>query len=148
MHRINVEELQECVRELEGKLVIVEGKKDSRALKSLGVKNIMQLGGMPLAEFALHVSKCHPSSGSDRGEEVVILTDFDSEGVKIAAKLECLLKKHRVLVNTRLRNRFRKFRKSRIEEFKEGDIHGEVGTNINKVRSKSHYESKRRGREA
>ena len=148
MRQINGERLQDCLRELEGKLVIVEGKKDRKALKSLGVKNIMQLGGMPLAEFALHVSKSQSTPKDNKREEAVILTDFDSEGKELAAKLERLLKRHKVLVNTRIRKRFTQFGKGCIEAFKEGDIHGEIGSNVNKVRRKGLDEGQRCGREA
>jgi 5S rRNA maturation endonuclease (ribonuclease M5) len=143
LNRINGEELRRCLRELEDKLVIVEGIKDSKSLKSLGVKNIMQLGGKPLADFTLHVSKYHVSHSSAGVREVVILTDFDSEGRKLSARLEYLLSKHKVAVNRRIRRRFMKFGKNRIEDFKEGDIYGKVGSNFNKVRGKGHPKSQR-----
>jgi 5S rRNA maturation endonuclease (ribonuclease M5) len=143
-----VEVLLRCVKDLEGNLVIVEGQKDSKALKSLGVKNIMQLNGRPLAEFALHVSKSRISQDDAGWEESVILTDFDSEGRKIAATLERLLRKHKVPVNSRLRRKFMQFGKNRIEEFKEGDIHGKTRTDVDKVRRKGINKGKRRYREA
>ena len=143
MNRISGEELRRCLRDLEDKLVIVEGKKDSKSLKSLGVKNIMQLGGKPLAEFTFHVSKYTDLNRSQEVEEVVILTDFDSEGRKLAARLEYLFEKHKVAVNKRLRRKFMKFGKNRIEDFKEGDIYGKVSSNFNKVRGKGHDKGQR-----
>jgi 5S rRNA maturation endonuclease (ribonuclease M5) len=136
---INGKALSECLSDLDGKLVIVEGMKDSRALKSLGVKNIMQLNGKPLAELALHVSKSRASTSRDGWEEAVILTDFDSEGRNIAAKLECLLKVHMVPVNGRIRKRFSTIGRNRIEEFRESDIDGKISANIDKVRSKGKH---------
>lgn len=132
------QELRKCIEELEGKLVIVEGQKDSKSLKSLGVKNIMQLDGKPLAEFTYHVSKSFVSS-SDERREVVVLTDFDSEGKKIAAKLESLFRMHKIAVNARIRRKFMKFGKNRIEDFKEGDIYGKVSSHFNKIRGKGYH---------
>jgi 5S rRNA maturation endonuclease (ribonuclease M5) len=140
--------LSKCVSDLDDKLVIVEGTKDSKALKSLGVKNIMHLGGKPIADFTFHVSKSHCSNGNGEEKEVVILTDFDSEGERIAARLECLFRKHKVHVNSRLRRRFMKFGKLRIEDIKEGDVYGETRPHINKVRGKGHNKGKRNSRKA
>lgn len=136
LRRINGEKLRRCIDGLDGKLVIVEGMKDSRALKTLGVKNIMQLNGKPLAEFALHVSNSYVSPSDTGWKEAVILTDFDSEGRGIAARLECLLKVRRVPVNSRLRKRFMCFGWTRIEEFREDDTHGKTSANFDKVRGK------------
>jgi 5S rRNA maturation endonuclease (ribonuclease M5) len=139
MIEINPEELLSYVKELEGKTIVVEGPKDSKALKSLGVKNIISLNGRPLAEFAFHVSKSSISvdskhtQKSKQKKEVVILTDFDSEGRRLAAKLNYLLGKYRVLVNSRLRGKLMKFGKSKIEDFREGDIHGEISANFDKI---------------
>jgi 5S rRNA maturation endonuclease (ribonuclease M5) len=140
------EDVLEFSKELEGKLVIAEGKKDSRALKTLGVKNIILLNGRPLAELALHVSKSIATSDNEESREgVVILTDFDSKGKELAARLDYLLKKHKVMVNSRIRRKFMKFGKTRIEDLKEGDIHGKVSANINKVRDNRAHKGQRRG---
>ncbi len=134
---LEYEELVEYAAELADKLVIAEGKKDGMALKRLGVKNIILLNGRPLAELALHVSKSSVTTvGGERKKEVVILTDFDSEGKKLAARLNYLLKKHKVMVNSRIRRKFMKFGKTRIEDLKEGDVHGKVSSNFNKIRDK------------
>jgi 5S rRNA maturation endonuclease (ribonuclease M5) len=136
------EDLAEFVEDIADRLVIVEGKKDGMALKSLGVKNIILLNGRPLAQLALHVSKSRASCGIGEGKkEVVILTDFDSKGKQLAARLDYLLRKHKVMVNSRLRRKFMKFGKGRIEDLnenlKEGDVHGKVSSNFNKIRDKS-----------
>ncbi len=144
--RYEYKDILEFSKELEGKLVIAEGKKDSRALKTLGVKNIVLLNGRPLAALALHVSKSIASSGNEGSrEEVVILTDFDSKGKELAARLDYLLKKHKVMVNSRIRRKFMKFGKTRIEDLKEGDIHGKVSPNFNKVRDNRAHKGQRRG---
>lgn len=75
-------ELRDILREIEVP-VIVEGKKDEEALSRAGVRKIIRIDGMGLYEFALGVSQRH--------EEVIVLTDFDREGSKIAGKLNLLL---------------------------------------------------------
>ena len=145
---LDLDELVEYAAELADKLVIAEGKKDGMALKSLGVKNIILLNGRPLAELALHVSKSRIATVGGKGKkEVVILTDFDSEGKRLAARLAYLLKKHKVMVNSRLRRRFMRFGRTRIEDLndilREGDIHGKVSSNINKVRDKRIHKGQR-----
>lgn len=136
------EYLRKCLGELEGKLVIVEGLKDRKSLKSLGVKNIMHLGGKPLADFTFHVSKSEVYNDAEYNE-VVILTDFDSKGREIAARLGFLFRKHKIRVNSRIRNEFMRFGKNCIEDFKEGDVYGKISPNINKVRGKSYNKGKR-----
>ena len=56
------------------KVIIVEGKKDKKALNSLGVKNIVTING-PLYKLIEDVA--------EMTNEVVILTDFDREGRKL-----------------------------------------------------------------
>jgi 5S rRNA maturation endonuclease (ribonuclease M5) len=144
------EQLIEFVKELEDKLVIVEGKRDGIALKTLGVKNIVLFNGRPLAELALHVSKSLASSADltrkSGKKEVVILTDFDSEGKGLAARLNYLLRKHKVMVNSRLRRKFMQFGKTRIEDlkesFKEGDVDGKISSNFDKIRDKRSHKGK------
>jgi len=138
---VNPEFLLKYIDDLEDKLVIVEGVKDSRALKSLGVKNTISLNGRPLAEFAFHVSKSCVSRDSKARKEVVILTDFDSEGKRLAASLSYLLSKYRVNVNRRLRRKFMQLGKTRIEDLKEGDFHGKVSSDFNKICCNSIHQS-------
>jgi 5S rRNA maturation endonuclease (ribonuclease M5) len=140
--RIDPEDLRKCIGDLEGSLVIVEGRKDRKALKSLGVKNIMQLVGKPLAEFTVHVSKSYRTQKDTDWKEAVILTDFDSEGTRISAKLERLLRAYGVPVNKRLRKRFIRFGKGCIESFKEGDVHGKARADVYKVRRKGKHKGK------
>lgn len=63
-------------------LVIVEGAKDVKALKLLGIKNIVSLKGQNLAIFSEDLSESHDF------RSVAILTDLDSEGKKLYAKLK------------------------------------------------------------
>ena len=99
------------LEELRARAVIVEGRKDVRALESLGVQNIIPLNNTPLAEFAQKVAE-------SQIHEVIILTDFDREGRKLEKKLDTLLKSYKVRTNRRLRRILMGFGKGRIEDFK------------------------------
>ena len=132
--RISEEEITKMVRDLEEKLVIVEGKRDKKALKSLGVKNIIAINGRPLYEVAEIASKSK--------KEIVILTDFDKKGREIEKGLKNLLQRYRKHPNSKLRWRVMNLGKNKIEDFgnlnspnplsfKEADIHVKISTNVN-----------------
>lgn len=145
--RIAQEELIDMLRDVEDKLVIVEGKKDKKALKSLGVKNIIAINGRPLYELADEIKT---------DKEVVILTDFDKEGRKIHSKLKNLLQRHKIHVNSHLRGRIMSLGKNKIEDFgvlnsrvsfKEVDVHVKARTEFNKISDKGSNKCKRSNRE-
>ena len=145
---ISEEKIIEILEELKEKVVIVEGKKDEKALKSLGVKNIIAINGKPLyriMEIALKVK-----------EELVILTDFDKKGREIEKRLKTLLQKHGENTNSKLRCKIMSLGKNSIEDLgnlsspyslKEDDIHVKISTNFNKIRNKSRNRRKRSNRE-
>lgn len=60
---------------------IVEGKRDKKALKKLGISNVETLKNKPLREVTTEINK-----------EVVLLTDFDRTGKKTASRIIRLLK--------------------------------------------------------
>ena len=138
--KINQEKLEEIIKELDGKLIVVEGKKDEKALKSLGLKDIIAISGRPLyeiTEVALNTKK-----------EVVILTDFDKKGRQIEKKLRSLLQKHGKQPNLRLRWKVMDLGKNKIEDFgdlhtpgiissEEDDFHVKTCTNFDKIPGKS-----------
>ena len=73
-------------------LVIVEGKKDKKALEGLGVKRIVEL-------------EAHHSLVEKIDEkEVVLLVDLDKEGKKIYGRLKDVLSRRGVKVNDKLRH--------------------------------------------
>ncbi len=145
------EKLINIAKELKDNIVIVEGKNDVRALKSLGLTDIIPINGKPLIET---VHKIIGLKGYTQG--VVILTDFDSQGQKIAAKLEFLLRKYGVHPNSRIRCCFMDLGWNKIEDLnslqkqglKEVDVYVETGTHIDKIRNKSKDKGKRGYREA
>ena len=148
--RINEEEIIRMVRDLEGKLGIVEGKNDKKALKSLGVKNIIAINGRPLYEVAEVASKSK--------REIVILTDFDRKGREIEKRLKTLLQRHKKHPNSKLRGKIMSLGKNKIEDFgnlnspsphsfKEVDIHVKISADFNKIRDKGGNRRKRSNRE-
>lgn len=145
MHGVDAERLHALLGELADYTLIVEGCKDERALKTMGLRNIIPISGRPLAELA---------GGLDERSQVVILTDFDPEGRRLAARLIRLLQSRRIKTNPRLRRMMMELGKTRIEdwaahsaaalEFKEkGDFHGETGANFYKIRDKSKHKGER-----
>ena len=97
-----VEELKEEFHELVSKIkdsntvIIVEGKKDRKALERLGLKNIMELSKKPLYQVVEEVS------GSNN--ECIILTDLDKKGKELYGKLNSDLQNQGVKINNSLRN--------------------------------------------
>ncbi|AMM54479.1 toprim domain-containing protein [Pyrococcus kukulkanii] len=76
------EKIIERLREFTG-LIIVEGRRDEESLRKLGVRTeILRLSRSPLADIALIASEY---------EEVMILTDLDETGERLAKRLYELL---------------------------------------------------------
>jgi 5S rRNA maturation endonuclease (ribonuclease M5) len=136
--QIDEEQLDEVIRGLEDKLIIVEGKMDKKALKTLGLKDIIAINGRPLyevAEVALSAKK-----------QVVILTDFDTKGREIAKKLKYLLQRQGKSPNSELRWKVMTLGKNKIEDFGalnspdslslEEDVHVKTRANVDKIRCK------------
>lgn len=98
--------------------VIVEGKSDKSALEDLSVEDVVPLNGKPLFKVASSLSK--------RVEKVLVLTDFDSEGNKIAGKLNSWLESFGVVPKNRLRGKIKGVATregvSEIENLKRKDI--------------------------
>jgi len=92
-----VEQIQTMLDEIKCRnlLVIVEGPKDVRALKALGVDNVLSLK-KPLFAVVEEVAS--------KAKEVVVLTDLDEEGRKLYHELSSHLQKHRVKINNHLRD--------------------------------------------
>ncbi len=94
-------ELEKC-----GKLIVVEGIKDKRALESLGVKNIYTLK-TPLFVAAEEIA--------ERSKRVVILTDLDRQGKMLYARLRTDLQSLGVEVDNRFRQQLFKTKVRQIE---------------------------------
>lgn len=86
------EELIKQIKRIKNKRIIVEGKKDKKALEALGLKKIT-LMNKPAWQI---IEELHE-------KEVVLLVDLDREGRKIYSRLlqECV--KHGIRVDNKLR---------------------------------------------
>jgi 5S rRNA maturation endonuclease (ribonuclease M5) len=105
-----IEQMQNEIKLVED-LVIVEGAKDVKQLKILGLKRIYAIAGKPIHKVAEEISKHYNS--------VVILTDFDEHGSKIANLLSQILISYGVKINNKIRNKFKTvFGVHKIEEIK------------------------------
>jgi 5S rRNA maturation endonuclease (ribonuclease M5) len=105
------EKLLSLLKELDDKQVIVEGKRDKKVLYSLNFKKIITID-KGIYETIEMLDK----------EEVLILTDFDSEGRKIAKKLNLFLQSHGFKIDRESRRKigllFSRLRIRKIEELR------------------------------
>lgn len=91
-----LEEIEE-LRELSLRCpIIVEGRKDMEALRSMGVEGeMLQVSnGVPFCEFC---------DAAARYPDVILMTDLDREGWKLAKRLRSSLSQRGVRVNERFR---------------------------------------------
>jgi 5S rRNA maturation endonuclease (ribonuclease M5) len=86
-----------CKLKTSGKLIVVEGKKDRKALEKLGFRNIIELNKKPLFQIIENISMKH--------KECIILTDLDKKGKQLYGKLNAGLCRLGVKVD----NKFREF---------------------------------------
>ena len=93
----------------EGKLIIVEGSKDKKALESIGLTNIITLRQKPLFQIVEEVAA--------QTKDAIILTDLDKEGKMLFSKLNKDLQEHGVRVD-------KKFREFLFKETKLRQIEG------------------------
>lgn len=159
MKKLDKEKFLKIIGELQGNVLIVEGLKDEKALKSLGLKNIVRISGKALIRVVQEIEKSRNYKSTDH--DIIILTDFDSEGKKLAARLTCLLQRYRIHPNMRLRREVMKLGWNKIEDMNGvgfvqpaghnagqvsigGDDHVKISTNINKIYDKGTHKSERR----
>ncbi|MBI2148413.1 toprim domain-containing protein [Candidatus Woesearchaeota archaeon] len=86
-------------------LVIVEGKKDKKALNELGIKNVIFLENKPLFEIIEMIYK----------KDVVILTDLDTEGKKLFNKFRHQLQRNGIKIHYKIRELLFKTKLRHIE---------------------------------
>ena len=103
----NMQAIGESLEEIKENnyLVIVEGKKDKKALNKLGLSNVVFLENRPLFEFVESIEE----------ENVVVLTDLDSEGRKLFNKIRHQLQRRGVKLHNKIRNNLFKSRLRNIE---------------------------------
>jgi 5S rRNA maturation endonuclease (ribonuclease M5) len=97
--------------------VLVEGKRDRKALERLGIENVIDLKGRKFHDVAEYLSE------NFRG--VVLLMDFDPEGEEIFNKLSRILKGYGLKVDGSFREELRqtgvKFVEKIVEELRRRD---------------------------
>ena len=87
------EEILEIIQKVQKKLIVVEGKKDEKALQKLGCKNILTLENKALYEIVESITV----------KEIVLLTDLDCEGKKLYSQLKKMFSQRGVTIDDRLR---------------------------------------------
>jgi len=93
MPRAPISDLESWISELKhsGKLILVEGVKDKKALAHFGIRNIEALSGRPLYKVADDIAA--------KAKDVVILTDLDREGKRLYSILRTMLSRLGVRVD-------------------------------------------------
>jgi 5S rRNA maturation endonuclease (ribonuclease M5) len=107
----DVEELVELLQENRERQVVVEGKRDKNVLCSLGFNCVLTIR-----------KGIYETTEQLKDNEVLILTDFDSEGKQIAKKLNLFLQPigYNVDIDTRRKigRLFGKLKITKIEELR------------------------------
>lgn len=94
---------------LEGAIIIVEGEKDRDALSELGISGQILLASYPpLLNFAEDISR--------KTDLAIILTDWDSQGKKLAKKLSGYLQASGMKPNNLIRNKIKKLVQKEIKD--------------------------------
>ncbi len=92
-------------------VVLVEGKRDREALEFFGIENIVSISGKNYHDLAQDLSE----SGV---KQVILLTDFDRQGEKIALRISKVLSNYGITVDTEIRELLRQEGIKFIEELK------------------------------
>jgi len=89
-------------------VILVEGKRDVKALKKLGIENVVEMKGQNYHTIAEKISE------SKKG--VVLLMDFDEHGERIFQKLQKILPTYGLKTDTYFRERLKETGIKYIEE--------------------------------
>lgn len=116
-----LEKLEELILELQqmsgkGALIIVEGKRDRKALRALGITGtIMLCTKKSILVFCDEVAREYNS--------VIVLTDWDKKGDKLAALMEGYLRSTSTAVNVDIRRNIKNLVQKRIKDIESLDTH-------------------------
>ena len=165
--KLEAEDIQRVLDELKDEILIVEGRKDVKALRSLGLEHIMPVNSRPIEKV---VTDMESLMEKHKSREVIVLTDFDRAGRRLASRFNLALQSRKIHANSRIRRDVmnlgikkieemasmpplerrmsRKSEVSGITKLMERDDHGQIGTNFYEVRGKSLHKGKRDNREA
>jgi 5S rRNA maturation endonuclease (ribonuclease M5) len=115
------EKLEELIQEVkqlsdEGAVIIVEGRRDKKALQELGITGIIKLGTQKsLLVFCEEIARTH--------KNVIVLTDWDQKGDKLATLMKAHLQNADASVNMDLRNKIKNLVQKRIKDIESLDTH-------------------------
>jgi len=115
---VRLEKLQKLIERIafesqNGSIIVVEGPRDRESLRKLAVSGTilcLQNSRMNTIRFAEQLNEAR---------DVVILTDFDRQGVFLAKNLTCVLNSQRVRTNVILWRDLRRLTKSEIRSIEE-----------------------------
>ena len=92
-----------------GNIIVVEGKKDRKALEKSGLENIFEISGKSLEKVVDIIT--------GKKLQIIILTDYDKEGIKQYKRLKSLLRPTEIKINDNIRRKFKRiFKVNKIEE--------------------------------
>ena len=95
--------------QITGDLILVEGKNDRKVLEKMGLENIFEISGKQLDTVA-DILKT-------KQQKVIILTDYDKEGIRQYKRLKSLLLANDIKTSDSIRRDFkRNFLVNKIEE--------------------------------
>ncbi len=139
-----LEKIEKEIRNISDLQIIVEGKKDREVMEKFGFKNILEISGKNFHSLLKKINK----------EKVVILTDFDEEGEKLAKELSHFLMANGIKVDWNERKILRNLLCIRkIEELKfilkfmEDDYNGKACSICDKIFNRSRIFLQRNSRE-
>jgi 5S rRNA maturation endonuclease (ribonuclease M5) len=116
-----LEKLEELILELQwmsdkGAVIIVEGKRDRKALRALGITGTIILGTKKsILVFCEEVAREY--------NNVIVLTDWDEKGDKLAALMEGYLRSTSAAVNMDIRRKILNLVQKRIKDIESLDTH-------------------------
>ena len=116
-----LEKLEELILELQqmsgkGARIIVEGKRDRKALRALGITGAIMLGTKKsILVFCEEVAREY--------NNVIVLTDWDENGDKLAVLMEGYLRSTGTAVNMDIRRKIKNLVKKRIKDIESLDTH-------------------------
>ncbi len=104
--------LKQQIEKFQDYVILVEGKNDSNALKSLGFSKVFEIHktGVPLREHIENICR-----KIEKKEKVCILTDLDKQGKKLYMYVKPILQEHGIRLDSTLRGILIKSKVSHIE---------------------------------
>jgi 5S rRNA maturation endonuclease (ribonuclease M5) len=99
--------IEKLIKESKNKIIVVEGEKDKKALKKLGVFHVQSISREPIFKVIEKVKK--------KNRDVIVLVDLDREGKKKLTQLLSGFEREGVKVDLRFYEEFKKTKIRQIE---------------------------------